>query len=597
MDGGHLKKHMTYAIDFETYYDDDYSLQSKTHPMGTDQYIRDERFDPYLLAVRGPDYSFVGHPSEFDWTVLDGQDLVAHNARFDETVLIRMKELGLVDSSFSWGSFFCTADLASYLHCPRNLGASSRLLLDRPLNKQTREDIKGLGSKEYFTLPDAERKAVTDYGGGDADACYDIYEKYSGEWPEHENRLSQFNRQQGRRGVQIDTAYLRESLDALQVIRWQAEKSIPWDWSKNKTPLAPTKLKLECRREGIPCPASLAATSQECADWEEEYGNEYPWVGAMRDWRRSNILVKRLETIDKRLTSEGVFPFSLLYFGSHTGRWSGADGYNMQNMLRKSLYGVDLRKHFLPRPGNKFLIIDLSQIEARVLLWLVGDFEGLEMIAKGFNVYEAHAIRTMGMKPGFKDDPRYNWVYPLAKARVLGLGYQCGAERFISMAKILAGVTVTPQQSEDTVMDFRETNPKITSYWRNRHTDCLRSRGEDLELELPSGRWLKYFNIQTLQYMSGELLRGTRRTSLYGGKLTENITQAVARDVFAEGMVRLVDAGHTIAWHVHDECILEVPEDFDDTESVLSLITQTPEWLPGCPISADAKYAQHYLKG
>ena len=116
----------------------------------------------------------------------------------------------------------------------------------------------------------------------------------------------------------------------------------------------------------------------------------------MRDWRRSNILLKRLQTIQRRIRPDGTFPFSIKYFGGHTGRFSGDGGLNIQNMPRGAIMGVDLRALFIPRPGKTFIIADLAQIEARITLWLAKDFETLALVEEGISVYEAHAIATMG---------------------------------------------------------------------------------------------------------------------------------------------------------------------------------------------------------
>ncbi|MGN0828102.1 MAG: DNA polymerase [Akkermansia sp.] len=118
----------------------------------------------------------------------------------------------------------------------------------------------------------------------------------------------------------------------------------------------------------------------------------------------------------------------------------------MQNLHKGEHHGVDMRALFIPRPGHKFVISDLSQIETRVLLYLAGDTTQLEEIAKGTSPYEAHARASMGWTGGKlkEEDPG---LYALAKARVLGLGFGCGKVRFSDLAKSMVGIELTPEEA------------------------------------------------------------------------------------------------------------------------------------------------------
>ncbi|MGF1452987.1 MAG: hypothetical protein ACFB21_13050 [Opitutales bacterium] len=122
--------------------------------------------------------------------------------------------------------------------------------------------------------------------------------------------------------------------------------------------------------------------------------------------------------------------------------------------------------------------------------------------------------------------------------------------------------------------------------------------GQTFFMRLPSGRVIRYFGVSTADGgITASTERGGRRFSWYGGKLTENLVQATARDVFAEGLLRLHDAGIRILWTVHDEVICEVPEDSEVTpEIVTSLLAQTPSWMPGLPVEAEGQETKMYLK-
>ena len=635
----------TYAVDFETYYDKEYSIKT----MGVEAYCADPRFDAYFVSIHGHDVSYDGPVNLAPWDEINGHRWVSHNAGFDQCVYQHLLFLeygrGIIPSPAVWE---CTADLSVYLSCPRSLAGASEALLGVRPDKTVRSNMLG---KHWSDLSDDEKQALADYAQGDAVGCYRLWDEHSDKWPEHERTISRINRECGSFGVNIDAERLQGYLDDLKTVMWKAEVNIPWDWSGNKTPLSPKMLRLECRKtiigEGgkpgenifLPCPASLAATSEECIAWEQKYGDRFPWVGAMRDWRRSNILLKRLETIQKRLRPDGTFPFSIKYFGGHTGRFSGGGGFNVQNMPRGAIMGVDLRSLFIPRQGKQFVIADLAQIEARVTLWLARDWETMDKVAEGMSVYEAHAVAAMKYDPSRgklkQVDPE---LYQLAKARVLGLGFGCGWARFLALAKtnlkpaaferVFHGEVTDSEVDEfvrnieaqrdgiariilwrelpemesrewvnswHQVAEFRMTNPKIVSLWRELHVDCVRSKGKTFTMELPSGRELTYYDVRTFPKLNAEIVRTERRTSVYGGLLTENLVQAAARDVFVAGMLRLHEAGYRILFHVHDEYVIET-DIGADIAPIKAIIEQTPDWLPRCPIGAEVDVADRYLK-
>jgi hypothetical protein len=163
-------------------------------------------------------------------------------------------------------------------------------------------------------------------------------------------------------------------------------------------------------------------------------------------------------------------------------------------------------------------------------------------------------------------------------------------------------------RSRATVDDFRKSNPLITALW-NAMEEALRgSVGSDLVVELPNGDKLIYRNVRherrkAVDEETGEEYTksaytaevGGRRSIFYGGLIVENIVQAVARHVFAEGMIRVQAAGYNVLFTVHDEAVPEVEPDTDPKE-IERLMSITPDWLPGCPIAAEAKLTFRYLK-
>lgn len=292
-------------------------------------------------------------------------------------------------------------------------------------------------------------------------------------------------------------------------------------------------------------------------------------------------------------------------------------------------HALDFRALLLPRPGKKMIISDLAQIEPRVLAWLSGNTEMLDQIKAGQSVYEAFARTNFGYSGGKMD--KSTTEYKLIKIQVLQLGYGCGADKFISTAMKEMGLDLTASDPEKEmvidkhsgavtersgkgayarklVADFRAASPKITALWKKLEDGFRSSIGQDFVMELPSGRKMIYRNVRAQTriekskkdgkpYFKTEYTAevGGRRIASYGGKLVENATQAVARDVFADGIVRMHKNSWPILWSSHDEAILEV-DDSVTTQMVENAMSVTPDWIPGLPVAAEAKIVERYCK-
>ncbi|MDF7824109.1 DNA polymerase [Pontiellaceae bacterium B12227] len=632
------------AIDFETYYDRDYSLKK----MDAWSYVHHSKFDCYLMSIYGTTasgpFEWAGHPEGFaQWEIFNNAILVAHNAAFDSLVFKRLQSLKVIPdfkshiSGFQFPVWRCTASMSVYLSAPRSLKGACKQLLDIDVDKTQRDKAKGQSGTELLDNED-----MTAYALEDARLCYLLWDRYNHLWPEEEQELATLTYEWGQQGIVVDFQRLEKSIQSLESQRFNAVQQLPWvkDIYKDK-PLSRQKLGIACREAGIPCPVSLAMDSPECAAWEEKYGSEYVWVDAMRIYRRTNMLLKRFNTVRSRLFVEGRacspsapqsapnhdsrearlelatatkrsavaivtshvcrFPYGLKYFGAVPGRWSGDAGFNVQNMPRGELFDVDLRRCFIPAPGNVFIVADLCQIEPRVLAWLIDDQAFLDLVRDGVDIYEAHARSTMDYTDSRPLKDVDSGMRSLAKARTLGLGYGCGPKKFVAVAKNLGGIDITFAEARQSVQDFRSKNVRISNLWKRLDREFKRSAGGDYHVELPSGRELRYLSVckNPHGYYTATTERGGRRRKLYGGLLTENLVQATARDVFAEHLLAIQRAGiGRIVFHVHDEVIVEVPESMADQarEQILAIMSTTPEWIAGCPVEAEATIHKHYTK-
>ena len=590
---------LTYAIDFETFYSKTIGIKEQ----GLWHYLMHPDFDAYRVSIVGSNgFKFVGHPKQVDWKLIAEADMwVSHNASFDEPVYHFLQQTGEIDAPESTPIWNCTADLSAFLGSPRSLKESASVLLGVTASKDVRDAMKG---KRWDDMTPEFQKEVDEYALKDAELCLRLWLEFGSEWPEFERQISHQTREMGAEGLAIDRDQVEEAVKTLRLRIWEAEQLIPWADTDAKI-LSPKALALECRKHNIEPPSSLAIDSQECAAWEEKYGDQYPWVGAMRTYRRCNALLKKVENIKDRIRPDGRLTYSLLYCGAHTGRFSGGgSGINFQNLPREELFGVNLRSMIVAPKGKKLIIADLAQIEPRVLAWFSEDWDTIKMVESGVDIYESHARMTMGydldisLKAAAEQDPKFKKMRQLAKARVLGLGYGCGAEKFVMVAKVLAGLDITREESEVIVRNWRESNPKITAFWKHLENHFRMRVPEQVEFELPSGRKLRYRSPESI---AGNLTARIPRQGklvpvrIWGGVLCENIIQAASRDVFCEGLLRLKERGFKVILTVHDEVVVEA-ETHQTADDVVKILCQTPESMPGLPVAAEATEADFYVK-
>lgn len=578
------------AFDTETHYTSTYSVK-----MGIDAYVNDPRFQCYLVSFWGekPEDKFVGHPSECPWSNFKDRIWLSHNSRFDRAVLRRLIEVGLAPEDIFPDEWRDTAALAAYLQAPRNLEGAASTLLDEAVDKSTRERMIGLGSEG--DLPLDLTPEVLEYAIRDAEMAWKIWDRHGHRWPDHEKLLAQLTVEQGENGIFLDSKKINAGIEQLTLIKDRLERLIPW--ARAASPVSPLAFKSECKKAGIPPPKSTDRTKPECQQWQQLYGERAPWLSYIWDYRAANRIQRLLETMAAWRRQDGTMPFSFKYFGAPaTGRWSGDAGLNLQNLNRNPVEGVDPRSCLKARPDYKLLIADLSQIELRVIASAAGDTEQLERIKDGVSVYQAHAEATMGFKgEDLKaEDPD---MYLLAKARTIGLSYGAGGLTFKNMARNF-GLELSAEEAQSTVSNYRRTNPKIVGFWRRLETEMEEKIGSDYFMDLPSGRYIRYFGVlKGIDGLLASTIRGERKLKFFGAKLAENFTQAVARDVFAEGLLRIHKAGIQILFHAHDEVICETRKDSGITvDDIIELLAQPPEWMPGLPLAAEGTETTSYLK-
>jgi len=590
-----------YALDYETYYDKRCSIRT-LGPLG---YFSHPEFDAYLLTVKGTDGTeFVGHPKEFNWDLLIGNTALSHNAAFDET-------LYLYGATQSWwpridpAAWHCTADLAAYVRIPRSLKGATSTAFGLEIDKSTRDNMSG---KKWESMTDEFRAEVSAYAIKDSELCLRLWEEFSDRWPEEERIISTLNRRICQGGIPIDTGLLKKQLEIINEKLFEAESNIPWLGSKPL--LSRAAFDEECQKAGLEPPASLAKTNPESKKWMDYNGQKHDWIAATQNWRRINALKKKVESFDVATMPDGRYYGGFMYFGAHTGRFSGSGGnLNLQNLPRDEMFGINLRHLISTAPDKRLVVADLSQIEVRTLCWLAGDWAMLDEIEKCNDIYEAFAIRFGRWKTEqgeLKQDPKLRHK---VKAMVLGCGYGAGKKRFAEMSGM------DQKDADDAVDLYRSTMESVTKLWRKYNIDISGAYNltqqripTPFTVDLPSGRILDYGLIKTdkmeegegrLQYMA-HFPKGAKMVpiKLWGGFVAENASQALARDIFSDMLVRVARAGHKIIMHVHDEIVVEANKDEADQalSDLLKIMSTPPQWIPDIPLDAEGAILTRYTK-
>ena len=364
------------AIDFESFYDENTSIVT----MGTDNYVA--ATDAYMVSTVVDGDCRCGTIAEMgdyceqlakDPTVIP----MAANANFDRAWWAKY-----------WPQFenewHCLLDHAAFHQLPRSLAPLAECLLGKgKVDKTVRSNMKGV---HYEALSETEKQTVLEYCLNDSireQECFEALPLMS----ETEEKIALLTRIQNRRGVRINTDLVRTDKTALEEMKFDSFKRIPWH--TDAKPLSHSALVKWCGLNGIPAPTSTAKTDEECCDLMSDHPALAEVLGQLRRYRRSNTLLKKVNSLLSRVTPDDKLPLDLMYCGApHTRRWS-ARGFNIHNLEREPLdlgtgKTIWSRNWIIPRPGTKFLVLDYSQIEPRVLNWLVGNEEMLATMRIGF---------------------------------------------------------------------------------------------------------------------------------------------------------------------------------------------------------------------
>lgn len=350
--------------------------------------------------------------------------------------------------------------------------------------------------------------------------------------------------------------------------------------------------------------------------------------------------LKKYEAMERAMCSDNRVHGLLQFYGaSRTGRWAGRV-VQVQNLARNYLSDLDDARNFvkkrdidaveilydslndtlkqlirtalIAKDGADFYVSDFSAIEARVIAWFAGENWRLEVFATHGKIYEASASQMFGIPIEEVD----KGLRQKGKIAELALGYQGGPGALKQMGALNMGLEEGELQG--LVDDWRRANPNIVQFWKDVQraaTKALKTRRPIklgklsfnyrkgfLLIKLPSGRNLAYARAKVESGDYGDKIsyegQGDKayftKQETYGGKLVENIVQATARDILAEALLRIEEAGHDVVFHVHDEAIIEGSG--MTIEEVNNLMAQAPEWAEGLPLNSEGYVTKYYMK-
>lgn len=609
------------VVDFETYYAKDYGLRKLT----TEEYIRDPRFEVIGVAVKNYHHSsqqeaaaplwFSGSKkqvaqflSQFDW----GNSIaLAHNAMFDMAILnwhfdIRPKKIA------------DTLAMARAIHSIEVGGSLAALSEYYNLGAKGTEVHDAIG-KRRLDFTKAEMEAYGGYCQQDVELTYKLFKVLVKDFPVFELNLIDLTiRMFSEPSLVLDKEILAAHLKEVKDTKEALMAKVTHD--KKKLTSNPQFAEL-LRGYGIEPPTKISPTtgketyafakSDEAFKALQEHENpEVQAIVAARLGVRSTIEETRTQRfID--IAERGTLPIPLRYYAAHTGRWGGDDKINMQNLPR----GSQLKKAMRAPRGYKFIDCDLSQIEARTLAWLAEEDDLVEAFDRGDDVYKimASAIYDKPETEITKDE-RF-----VGKTTILGAGYGMGAAKFQAQLKNF-GVDLPEEECQRIIDVYRDTYPQIPALWREANK-ALKTMQEDkvdelgragiLTIEgstgirLPNGLYIKYPNlrVQESEEEGGydETVYDTRKgraiipNRIYGGKVIENVCQALARIVIGEQLLRVAKK-YRVVMTVHDAIGCIVPEDEveEAMRQVEKIMRVRPTWAPDLPLDCEGGYGNSY---
>ena len=618
------------TIDFETYYDKEFSLSKMT----TEAYIRDPRFEVIGVGVKVNNYMTDWYSGEHVGKFLNSLDyrdkaILCHHTAFDGAIL-----------SWHFGIkpklWLDTLSMARPLHNMTVGGSLKALANYYGLGQKGTEVLNAIGKRrEDFTSQ--ELTSYGEYCINDVELTYQLFRKLSKGFPVSELMvIDQTLRMYTEPVIALDTEVLLAHLNQVKLNKKKllddmgltgiADETITKTLMSNQifakylqnlgvTP--PTKVSLRTGKEAF----AFSKTDKEFTDLLEHPDERVQTAVSARLGVKSTIEETRTEAL-LGVAKRGRLPIMLNYYGAHTGRFSGGDKLNLQNLPARG--NNSIRRALKAPPNHKIIACDSSQIEARMVAYVAGQDDLVGAFAEGRDVYSEFASEVYGRKIT-KADKVERFV---GKTCILGLGYGMGAEKFRRTLEIGQGgisVKIDLNEADRIVRLYRAKNWKIVQLWQKcgnaLNNMVAKLSGEIVDwipydsegIILPNTLRIRYPALRTdgnqfyyiadarefkkaveARVMTGEV-KEINWTKIYGGKVTENLIQALARIVIAEQMAAIGQRYH-VAFQVHDEIIITAPESeaTDAEQELVRVMSTPPAWAATLPVACESGVADNY---
>ncbi|GIP57886.1 DNA polymerase [Paenibacillus woosongensis] len=465
--------------------------------------------------------------------------------------------------------------------------------------------------------------------------------------PEKEWRLWELDQQINDRGVRLDPVLFQAAIECdvqysarlvaeakeitelenpnslAQLKAWLSERGLetPDGLSKEHMPAlldaAPdeeTRRVLELRQEMGKTSVDKYNAMNRSVCVDERARGLLQFCGANRTWRWAGRLIQ-VQNLPQNKIEDLALAREVLRSGDYEllEMLFGAPPFVLSQLIRTA---------FIPSEGCRFIVADFSAIEARVVAWLANEKWVLDVFRGHGKIYEATAANMFGvpMETIVKGHPNYE-LRARGKVAVLACGYQGGEN---ALAAMDSKKEINPDEYPRLVKQWRDANPNIRKLWyaaENAAVSAVREKttvklahgvryryeAGILFADLPSGRSLAYMNARIKPdpkfSKDGIVFDGMDQVKkkwmshrTYGGRLVENLVQAIARDCLAESLLRLDAAGYKTVMHVHDEVIADAPIGWGSVEEMTEIMSQPIDWAPGLPLSADGFECEFYQK-
>ena len=612
---------MLITLDAETFYDREYSLSK----ISTEAYIRDPRFEVIGVSIKiddGPTQWYAKPQVEDALRALDWSRafLLAQNTSFDAAILswrygIRPK--GLLDTMSMSRALF-----------PHEKSHSLSAQAQRAgIGAKGDEVVHALG-KRYADFDEASLARYGAYCCNDTELTYALFKRYMEMgFPEQELKLIDLTlRMYTEPVLRLDGALLIDHLQEVRARKAQLMQTLmetlgePDEEGLKSKLMSNDKFAALLREVGVEPPTKISPTTGKEAYAFAKTDEEFTALSEHFDERVQALVAARLgnkstleETRTERfieMSARGAFAVPLRYYGAHSGRWSGSDGVNLQNLPSRDPKGKALKHSILPPEGYLFLDTDSAQIEARTLAWLAGQNDLVEAFRIKDDVYKRMASAIYRKEP----EEISKVERQVGKVVVLGCGYAVGHAKLQRFLKVQAGVEVDEAEAKRIVDTYRTVNEHIVRLWRRADT-ALRhlAVGEAFTVDvpgiirvepgkgltLPSGLHIQYPGLRRIQSETGKdgwvyESKGAQ-VYLHAPKVVENVTQAVARCIVAEQMLRIARR-YKVVLTVHDSvgCVVPAEEVQQAREYVEECMRWVPAWANGLPLSCESGVGESY---